>query len=201
MNTGFIPSLDGTEEELDIRENDGIPQEYSYMKSLPKVFDQGSDNICVPCSVSTWLNWKTNAVAGVNVDNRIDVYDLFDKASNSPDGMSCKDAFNYLIDNGVYSKCGVIKMSRYYSLRSILALKYAIVANGPCVIVLPIRDRFRNDFWNGRRTLGFHAVAAVGYDENGIIIRNSWGESYGIDGYFHLSNEDFHHCREMWTFV
>jgi hypothetical protein len=201
MNTGFIPSLDGTEEVLEVRENDGIPTEYSYMKSLPRVLNQGNDPICVPCSVAAWLNWKTNAINGVNMDNDISVYDIFDNASESTEGMTCKRAFDYLKTKGVKSDAGLLKISKYYSLKSIYALKYAIVANGPCVIVLPIRDQFRNDFWNGRRTIGFHAVAAVGYDTEGIIIRNSWGDSYGIDGYFHLSYEDFQHCREMWTFV
>lgn len=199
MNTGLIPSLDGTEDVFEIRENDGLPTEYSYMKSMPSVLNQGNTPICVPCAVAAWLNWKTNTFNGVNTD--ISVYELFDNASESSAGMTCKQAFDYIKTNGVKSDAGLLKMSKYYSVKSVCALKYAIMANGPCVIVLPIRDQFRNDFWNGRRTIGFHAVAAVGYDNEGIIIRNSWGDSYGIDGYFHLSYEDFHHCREMWTFV
>jgi C1A family cysteine protease len=40
----------------------------------------------------------------------------------------------------------------------------------------------------GERQLGGHAVLAVGYDEDQqrFIIRNSWGPSWGMQGYFTL---------------
>jgi len=34
---------------------------------------------------------------------------------------------------------------------------------------------------------GGHAVAIVGYDESGFIIRNSWGTTWGKDGFAHAS--------------
>jgi C1A family cysteine protease len=36
--------------------------------------------------------------------------------------------------------------------------------------------------------LGGHAVLAVGYDDskNALIVRNSWGSEWGLDGYFYL---------------
>ena len=38
------------------------------------------------------------------------------------------------------------------------------------------------------RPIGGHAVMAVGYDDSieSLIVRNSWGTSWGIDGYFYL---------------
>ena len=49
----------------------------------------------------------------------------------------------------------------------------------------------------GERVLGGHAVMAVGYDDSKkkFTVRNSWGESWGIKGYFtmpydYLANRD-----------
>lgn len=201
MNTGFIPSVDGTEDVFDVRENEQLPKEYSYMDDLPPVLNQGSDPICVPCSLSAWLNWKTNVSRGIVKDNGVMVYNLFDNAGGCNDGMKCKDAYDYMVEHGVKSKAGILKMSRYFSVRSWYSLRHAIVSNGPCVVVLPICNEHSETFWKGGHIKGYHAVAAVGYDENGFIIRNSWGESFGYKGHTHISNDDVQKCKEMWTFV
>lgn len=39
------------------------------------------------------------------------------------------------------------------------------------------------------RMLGGHATLAVGYNDNALIFRNSWGRAWGIDGYGYLPNE------------
>jgi C1A family cysteine protease len=41
---------------------------------------------------------------------------------------------------------------------------------------------------NGEKILGGHAVLAVGYDDSkkALIVRNSWGSEWGINGYFYL---------------
>ena len=53
--------------------------------------------------------------------------------------------------------------------------------NGPCFGALPVYNE-TDDFWVKREDdelLAFHAIAIVGYDNNGFIIRNSWGSSFG----------------------
>lgn len=54
------------------------------------------------------------------------------------------------------------------------------------------------------KVIGGHAVAAVGYDDNEqvFIIRNSWGESWGLSGYFkmpyaYITNPKL--CSDFWT--
>jgi len=41
------------------------------------------------------------------------------------------------------------------------------------------------------KPIGGHAVLAVGYDDkkNALLVRNSWGKEWGIDGYFWLPYE------------
>ena len=67
MNYGFIPSkMDGTEDKFKKLEGFKIPEEYSYKKYLPKVLNQGSKPICVPCSLSAYINWSINIETGDN---------------------------------------------------------------------------------------------------------------------------------------
>ena len=50
--------------------------------------------------------------------------------------------------------------------------------------------------------LGGHAVCAVGYDSNKkiIIVRNSWGIEWGMEGYFTLPFEYVdNYANDMWT--
>lgn len=200
FNSGFKPSIDGTEYVYEYKDNKGLPVMYSYMKQLPEVLNQYDDPICVPCSLSAWLNWKTNIILGKKTDNSINVHQIFDGGNGQPDGMTCKDAFKYLINNGVDSKVGKLKLSKYFSVSSALALRYAVVANGPCIAVLPVYDADKEQFWLGSKLQGYHAVAVVGYDPAGFIIRNSWGNSYGYDGYAYISEDDIMKCKEIWTF-
>ena len=200
FNSGFKPSIDGTEYVYEYKENKGLPVMYSYLKQLPAVLNQHDDPICVPCSLSAWLNWKTNIIIGKKTDNSVDVMQIYEGGNGQEDGMTCKEAFKYLITNGVNSKAGKLKLSKYFSVTSILALRYAIVANGPCLAVLPVYDSDSEKFWIGSELQGYHAVAVIGYDPNGFIIRNSWGDSYGYDGYSYIPINEISKCKEIWTF-
>ena len=73
---GCIPStMDGSEKIFGVSQEITLPETYSYKEFLPKVLNQGSDQICVPCTVSSYLNWKENLKDGIN--KRIE--DLMDK--------------------------------------------------------------------------------------------------------------------------
>lgn len=54
------------------------------------------------------------------------------------------------------------------------------------------------------RSLGGHAVMAIGYDDskNWIIVRNSWGEHWGDKGYFYMPYDyitNANLCDDFWT--
>ena len=201
MKYGFVQSkLDGTEHKLELDKSIKIPEEYSYMKSLPKVLDQGREPICVPCSLSSYVNWKLNISLGNNIDNKIDLKTIF-KKYGSDEGMTFKDGLHYLHHEGINTSKGNFKINKYAMIGSIPILKQAIVMNGPCIGGLPVKDSARDDFWNGYGFEGGHAISIIGYDKNGFIIRNSWGNSYGYDGYTHLNYEDFDKFYEIWTLI
>ena len=207
MNFGFIQSkIDGTEQEFLSFDSSPIPDNISYVDCLPAVINQGEYSICVPCSISAYVNWIINSETGNSeYDNELNYLDIFSHRTNeSNDGMSFKDALHYLRHNDAIIKSGNVRIvNRYAKISSIIALKQAIVANGPCIGGLPVYNSNITDFWNKNRGSfeGGHAVAVVGYNKDGFIIRNSWGRNYGQNGYSILPYEDFNKFYELWTII
>jgi len=205
MNFGLnLTKLDGSEHIFGAGvETMQLPEEYSFQKYLPKVLDQGSDPICVPCSVSAFLNWRENLKNGNKKDNKVDYYDIYDSKTTEGEGMTFKEAFKYLRHEGVDSKAGKLKIEEYAMVRNLYPLKLALVSNGPCVGALPVYNN-GSEFWNKGKydyLLGYHAISIVGYKNDDVIIRNSWGNSWGEKGYTTMKFEDFNKFLEIWTIV
>jgi hypothetical protein len=180
-----------------------LPPEYSYVDVLPRVIDQGDDPICVPCSISSYLNWRENLSDGVSRDNGINLFEIYNMKTTDGDGMTFKEAFRYLRHHGVFSDKGLLKIGEYAMLRNNIEFRYSIFANGPCFAALPVYNS-NSDFWNryaGQRLRGYHAISVVGYDETGLIIRNSWGRDFGDNGYTHINYEDTGKMLEAWSIV
>lgn len=206
MNYGYIKSkLDGTEHIFSAVKQFDIPEAYSYQKFIPRVLNQGERPICVPCSISAFLNWNINA-SGSNentVDNNINLIDIYSHKTTSGDGMTFKDALTYIRHNGVKCDKGITKIEKYAMIGSVLALKQALILNGPCVGAVLVYNS-TDEFWknNGNeRPLGGHALSIVGYNKDGFIIRNSWGCSFGNNGYVIMKYEDFNCFLETWTII
>lgn len=204
-NFGFEPSvMDGSEwifgaptTKLD------LPTDYSYRKYLPAVINQGELSICVPCSVSAYLNWKKNLENGERRDNKVAMMDIYGCKTNDTDGMTFKEAFHFLRHEGVRSNAGLLKINSYARIMNPLSLRYAIVMNGPCFAALPVYSD-DCDFWvkkPGQTLLGYHAICIVGYNEKSFIIRNSWGASFCDDGYTEIPIEDISKMIEAWTII
>jgi hypothetical protein len=212
MKYGYTPSkLDGTEIIIDdILENVDIPKEYSYVMYLPNVHDQGSKQTCVPHSISAFVDWF-NGVNGINKDMSIDwIYDC--REDKNADGMSLKEALKYIKRVGYITtqnykniKKGQTpepdKINMYGVLGSAFAMQRSLLVNGPFILALPVYDSNRCDFWNGSNFEGGHAVACVGYDEEGLIIRNSWGSQWGLNGYCTLPYSQFNKIYEAWALI
>ena len=201
---GCIPStMDGSEKIFGISEEITLPDSYSYVDVLPEVLNQGPDQICVPCTVSSYLNWRENLEDGSNEDNDISLFEIYRSRTNNGEGMTYKDALKYLRKDGVKSKAGRLYISQYGRVMSELMLKYALIMNGPCFGALPV---YSDDdcFWRkgyGENLQGYHAIALVGYNEEGFIIRNSWGISFGNNGYVTIPYEEFNELIEIWTII
>lgn len=201
---GYVPSvIDGTEKIFGAPVDIKLPEEYSYRNFMAPIIDQGALSICVPCSVSAYLNWKENLKDGSSKDNKVALMDIYKSKTTAGEGMTFKDAFHYLRHHGVKADKQNLKIDSYGMVNNILSLKYALVMNGPCVGALRVYNS-RPDFWvkyAGDYFLGGHAISIVGYDKEGFIIRNSWGTQFGDKGYTKIPYEEFGELMEVWTVI
>jgi C1A family cysteine protease len=80
-------------------------------------------------------------------------------------------------------------------------LKKALVKDGVCYICFPVYNE-SSRMWKpdqGQENMGGHAMAVVGYNSKGFIIRNSWGVQWGDNGHTIYPYEDWGAHWEIWT--
>ena len=66
-------------------------------------------------------------------------------------------------------------------------IRSAVNAGLPVIIGTLVDQSFQDlttfDLWPGCSSGGGHAMVIVGYDRDGVIVMNSWGESWGFGGF------------------
>lgn len=196
---GCTPSvMDGTEHELTPDDKVELPDVFDYRGVMPPVRDQGMSSTCVCQSLTGCLDFIVNARKNVSGKcNHFSINELYSiRANKKAEGMTFKEALHHLRHVGLSGE----KISTYSKLPSVIAVKYALVMFGPVVCGLPVYTS-SSKFW---RKPGFfqggHAVTLVGYNEEGFILRNSWGTGWGDAGHSIISYEDFQqYCFESWV--
>lgn len=166
-----------------------LPDEYELADQL-NVYDQGSLGSCVSCVVAEMYHFYKQMRKIESDLPREYVYKK--RTDKKVDGMMPREAFEILKNEG--------KISTYARITSLLALQASILANGAALIGLIARS-YDSDFWNGNTNYGGHAVAVVGWDKEGLLIKNSWGTYWGRGGYTILPYSQFNKVREAWTIM
>lgn len=169
-----------------------VPESFRY--KLPPVISQGQKPICTTCACSAFLNWNINLKDGKSDrDNKIPLEKIFRAAGGTREGAYLKEVLNTIqLQYG---------LQKYALVKNKQQLQSAIFANGPCIAGLIVKDQDRDDFWNGTGNLGGHAIALVGWNKKGFILRNSWGSSWGDNGYTVAPFMDFNKFTEVWTII
>ena len=129
-------------------------------------------------------------------------YDI-SKYTVAPPSISVQNAKNYPI-------------AGYHRLNNRIEIKQALSIGHPVVIGIQVWDSFESDMTaqtgvvplpntQTESMLGGHAVCIVGYNDapRTFLVKNSWGTSWGMAGYFTLPYEYFNPARglvmDLWT--
>jgi len=90
----------------------------------------------------------------------------------------------------------------YMRITTLTGLRGALNEIGACYITLPVYDEASITFWRGDGDPdSFHALTAVGYNEEGFVLRNSWGVTWNGDGHVLLPYNDWKYVRECWCAI
>jgi len=105
------------------------------------------------------------------------------------------------------------KVKEYHRITSLAQLKAALAEGLPVVIGIDVYESFESDDvastgivpmpdTSKEELLGGHAVLVVGYDDDKsqLIVRNSWGITFGDLGYFYLPYDYYEkYASDCWT--
>jgi hypothetical protein len=174
-------------------------QKYSFEKYIKTVKDQGQTPMCVPFSISQIVEWywRTSGMKNPQMD-KSGFY--AQRAIKNSNGMSFKEALELMMNKGyVMDKIHTERIYGYCRIPSKLLMQDYLVAYAPFLLGVPVYDSTTTEFWKPSGTMeGYHAVVAVGFDDFGLRILNSWGTSYGEGGFANLPWEDLELVKEAW---
>lgn len=181
---------------------DASPPASFRIKVLPPVFDQGNSPMCVAFSSSTLkgaedlLDQKHNYLWDRN--------SFFRKIGGTQYGAMIRNALDRmlkvgypLLPEGSGNSQAAHRISAYYAIpKTKLAIQQAIQAFGVCLMGTPWFNSWFTPHADGTLPpadyqVGGHAIAIIGWTSKGLVLRNSWGKDWGVDG----------DCIMPWSFV
>ena len=202
-----------------------LPRTYNLTSILLPIRDQGGTNCCVAFSTATAIEYKniitkkylyylspafiynnradTTKDVGMNSQGAINIVK---KIGVATDKIFPMEMLNKSIQPKIYDNALEYKITDSFYITSLSDLKIALFTTGPIIAILPVYEGVDiNIFWkkSNIKTIGHHCIAIVGYDDlsERLIIRNSWGTNWAINGYQWFPYSDFNIIVEAWTLL
>lgn len=205
-----------------------LPKTYNLTSVLLPIRNQGETNCCIAFSTSAAIEYKnimkkkyldylspafiyTNRY-DTTVDEGMDSKDAIDivkKLGVTTDKIFPMEMLNKSIQPNIYDDALNYKIDGSYYITSLNDLKIAVYNTGPVLAILPVYTKADiNKFWVNPKNIkpneiGYHCITFVGYDDlsERLILRNSWGTNWAINGYQWFPYSDFNSIVEAWTLL
>lgn len=103
----------------------------------------------------------------------------------------------------LYETAAQYRIANFARVTTTEGLKRALLELGPGYLLLPLHTT-RPQFWlpkENEKCSSGHAVAVVGYNRDGFILRNSWGPDWNGDGHIIFPYEEWGRQWECWVSV
>ena len=174
----------------------GFPASYDLSGLVEQVYNQGALPSCVAHSTCGMKSLEDKIDRKVwNVYDAVALYQ--ENGGNGSNGVDTRGVLQDAQANGVplLSGGGRNRIGSYAFAPQIegqfeATLKAAVAANEPCVLAVLLPTQFGWDF-GGAITQAYHQMCLCGYDDTWAIFLNSWGPSFGQNGF----------CRLPWSYI
>ena len=197
-----------------------FPDKLDYRDELQPIRDQGWQGSCVAQVGACMKEWQE--YHDMKFNEHMSPQFIYNLRGHDDSGMFARTLMKILYDIGSvpeykypYETNAAIteelkhiasgfRIKGYAQVNTIDGLKSALSKSGPCYIAVPVYH-YEGQIWkplpNLTELLGAHAMTIVGYDDKGFIIRNSWGEDWGDNGYVIFPYEHWGMQWEVWSTV
>lgn len=200
-----------------------FPEEYDLRQYSQRSRDQGVRGTCAAftaaaikeiqesrdCGFNEWMSpefiyYHRNNKPAKGMYGR-NVFQILQRIGSVPES-----AYPYQIDDDappptkkLYEHAARYRIANFARVTTVDGLKRALLELGPCYLLLPLYSN-RPEFWRSslnEKCNGGHAVAVIGYNRNGFILKNSWGPKWNGDGHIIFPYTEWGIQWECWVSI
>lgn len=200
-------------------DNTLLPREYDLREWTHPVRDQGHRDTCAAVTGAAIKETSEEKVTG-DAEDMSGEFIYYHRDNKPAEGMFGRNVFSIMKNIGVvpesmypygttmppkkkhYEEAERHRIDLYAKTETVDGAKKALIDTGALYLSLPLyRSHTGLTFWRPTdiaETPSGHAVAIVGYNQEGFIIRNSWGDGWGDNGHCIFPYEDWPLHWECW---